>query len=716
MNQKGSVWWKWDLHVHTPASFSWEGQRFGRMTPGQADEACRQLVQRMNAADVAAFAVMDYWTFDGYLRIKAFLSANPDVKLEKALFPGMELRCEAPADFRMNIHVILSDELTEQQLADFKNALRIPLVNRPLSEDAIAEAAGKLSLDKLRAIGHREVDLNDPEKRLLIGYKTVLVSRDSFFDAFAVVPHGKGVILLPFDAYHGLRGINWREHPLLTTEFMSRAHMFEARHQDAINAFHGIRTPANGAFFENFIRSIGGKPKPAISGSDAHCLSKYGVFPELPDGGTRCTWVKANPTFRGLLQLRTEPAARVHVGAEPPKLALVREHPTKYIRSISIRKKAGSDLPEAWFDIELRLNHDLVAIIGNRGNGKSALADVLGLLGRSRNQAHFSFLHKDKFRHPKLNKAKHFEATLTWEDGESVRCCLDDPPAAMDVERIRYIPQNYLETVCNEIKMKAGEGFDSELKSVIFSHVPLEERLGKASLDDLLAFKTRQTSQTIDILKGQLHELNTQIVQVEQRLTPEHRQTLQNQLELKEKELAAHDAARPAEVLPPSDDPAAQALAEQATAEIGRIRTQLGEVEATIGRTQTEVRALTRALANVTAAEGQLDNFERQHGEFLQALSGSLADLGIEATDLVKLTIDRVPLSAKRAALDQKMAEAKRQLDPCVPASLVSRKQSLASQIADLQANLDGPAKQFQEYVTALRDCPIRGVFHKSLG
>lgn len=702
MSPEGSVWRKWDLHIHTHASFSWQGQQFSRMTPEQADEACRQLVQQMNAADAAAFAVMDYWTFDGYLRIKAFLRANLDIKLEKALFPGMELRCEAPADFRMNIHVILSDELTEQQLADFKNALRIPLINRPLSEEAIAEAAGELSLDKLRAVGHQAMDLNDPEKRLLIGYKTVLVSRDSFFEAFKAVPPGKGVIFLPFDTYNGVREINWRDHPILTTEFMSRAHMFEARRQDVIDAFHGIRTAANGTFFDNFMRSIGGKPKPAVSGSDAHSLSKYGVFPELPDGGARCTWVKANPTFRGLFQLQTEPAARVHIGTEPPKLALVREHPTKYIRSISIRKKHGSDLLEAWFNTELRLNHDLVAIIGNRGNGKSALADMLGLLGRSRNHAHFSFLNNDKFRDPKLNRAKHFEATLTWEDGESVRCCLDDPPAAADVERVRYIPQNYLEMVCNEIKMKPGEGFDYELKSVIFSHVPLEERLGKASLDDLLAFKTRQTSQTIDILKDQLHELNTQIVQVEQWLTPEHRQTIQNQLELKEQELTAHDAAKPTEVLSPSDDPAAQALAEEATAEINRIRTERGMVETTIGQTQTEVRGLTMALAGVTAVEGQLDNFERQYKEFLEELRGSLADLGIEATDLVKVTIDRVPLAAKRAALDEGMTAAKHRLDSGDPNSLVSRKQSLTVQIPVLQANLDGPAKQFQEYITAL--------------
>jgi hypothetical protein len=37
-----------------------------------------------------------------------------------------------------------------------------------------------------------------------------------------------------------------------------------------------------------------------------------------------------------------------------------------------------------WFDVELPLNHDLVAIIGKKNSGKSALADVVALVGDKR--------------------------------------------------------------------------------------------------------------------------------------------------------------------------------------------------------------------------------------------------------------------------------------------------------------------------------------------
>lgn len=32
-----------------------------------------------------------------------------------------------------------------------------------------------------------------------------------------------------------------------------------------------------------------------------------------------------------------------------------------------------------WFDTELELNTGLIAIIGNKGSGKSALSDIIGL-------------------------------------------------------------------------------------------------------------------------------------------------------------------------------------------------------------------------------------------------------------------------------------------------------------------------------------------------
>src|SRR5205085_203281 len=86
----------------------------------------------------------------GFIGLRKFLRENQDVKLTKTVFPGMELRVEAPVTFRMNIHVLLTDELSDQELEDFKSKITLAMINRPLSDEAIASVPEKLSVDKIK--------------------------------------------------------------------------------------------------------------------------------------------------------------------------------------------------------------------------------------------------------------------------------------------------------------------------------------------------------------------------------------------------------------------------------------------------------------------------------------------------------------------------------------------------------------------------------------
>ena len=118
----------------------------------------------------------------------------------------------------------------------------------------------------------------------------------------------------------------------------------------------------------------------------------------------------------------------------------------------------------------------MIAIIGNKGSGKSALADILALAGDTSRCEDFSFLDKKKFREKKL--ADNFEVTVRWEDGtETVHNLQDDPDPNMP-ETIKYIPQTYLETVCTETSVDEGSAFQHELRKVIFSHITDAQRLG----------------------------------------------------------------------------------------------------------------------------------------------------------------------------------------------------------------------------------------------
>ena len=277
---------------------------------------------------------------------------------------------------------------------------------------------------------------------------------------------------------------------------------------------------------------------PMVIGSDNHDIHDYKL--KIP------TWVRSDPTMEGLRQILNEPTARIFRGDMPHLLKRVAENKTKYIERIEIRKLPAATLKDTWFDCEVPLSPGLVAIIGNKGSGKSALSDVIGLLGDTRHGDSFSFLNAEKFRQPKNNKARSFEGKAFWENGSVASKHLDAATDTTAVETVKYIPQNYLETVCNEIRGGGESRFDAELKSVIFSHVPEASRIEAESLDELIEYRTKEIYGSIELLKSELHSLNVGIVDFEEMLESEFRQKLESQLAEKQREIEAHEAIKPA--------------------------------------------------------------------------------------------------------------------------------------------------------------------------
>src|ERR1700761_7344636 len=97
--ERGSEWRLWDLHVHTPASFHWNGQRFDQAhDSAQNRSLVDEMIAALNAAKPAVFALMDYWTFDGWFALKKRLLQSGAPRLHKTVFPRIELRLAAPSD------------------------------------------------------------------------------------------------------------------------------------------------------------------------------------------------------------------------------------------------------------------------------------------------------------------------------------------------------------------------------------------------------------------------------------------------------------------------------------------------------------------------------------------------------------------------------------------------------------------------------------------
>ncbi len=374
---RGSEWRLWDLHIHTPASYNFNGQRFATMTPAEKTAAITQIIANINESDVAAYAINDYWTFDGYLDLRKAHDAGEII--HKTVFPAIELRIESASDARLNIHVILSDKVTVQQLHDFKSHLKLRLTDRSLSDEAIKEYAGRLDDAKAKVHGALDGYRDDPAALALLGAKTAEVTKASFEAALKTIPAHLRLVMVPYDSYGGMTEIDWETQPSENLYFMQLVDVVETRKQKDIDLFACRTTPANAAFIQNFRVTIGGRPKPCVSGSDGHSIAAFKTW--RTETKTRKTWIKADPTFEGLRQIIFEPTARVRVQETNP----VASYTKPFVSSLSIAQEFSPfpnsplyENPRSGQEPGLPLNSDLVCVIGGRGTGKSCLVDYLG--------------------------------------------------------------------------------------------------------------------------------------------------------------------------------------------------------------------------------------------------------------------------------------------------------------------------------------------------
>jgi hypothetical protein len=110
-------------------------------------------------------------------------------------------------------------------------------------------------------------------------------------------------------------------------------------------------------------------PKAILLGSDSHSFLDFNN--KL---GEQFTWIKADPTFKGLRQILFEPEARVRIMGKNP----LEDFPKPYFSSIKINEtKIFNNSAVKFTDNEISLNPDLVTIIGGRGTGKSLLLDSI---------------------------------------------------------------------------------------------------------------------------------------------------------------------------------------------------------------------------------------------------------------------------------------------------------------------------------------------------
>jgi ABC-type lipoprotein export system ATPase subunit len=696
---RGSEWRRWDLHIHSP--FSILNNQFGQDFDAYASAVLTKAVERR----IAVIGVTDYFSIEGYKafrtlmgdadRLVRLLGADRAEVAKDILFlPNVELRLREmvhsnKGTARVNFHVIFSDALSPSQIEeDFLHCLRFTHEASPDRPDD----ERTLTRRNLEELGQKLKEEHEPfrdRSDLMIGASTAVVSHDAVSTLLGRDSRFRNRYLLVLPADEDLSRVKWDGQGHQVRKILvQKSHMLFSSNPSTRG--FGLGEGHNSVqSFEREFMSL----KPCVHGSDAH--DEASLFEPAED---RYCWIKSDPTFEGLRQLLFEPASRVFIGPEPPELDRIRRSAARLVDRLSFARKNAGDPNERWFDGPLELNPGLVAVIGRKGSGKSALADVLGFLGDARNHEDFSFLTPKRFLAPKKRLGDAFEATMTWRSGEEVTKTLSDPVDSSGLERVAYLPQSYLERICTELQDIDGPTpFDEELEAVIFSHVDEAERLGCASLRGLIEHRTAENDARVTALRGSLHEINERIVALRRQLSQESRSQLRDRLEQRRRELASHADVKPKPVPEPTETASSEESRKAAT-ELAALVERIQHLDQEIVEAETKRKQEHQRLAALNRLLERIDNLFATVQRFYAASAEDSALAGVNLTEVVALEVQRTPLLAARDESEARVAELGRSVDKTREGSLANLRAVASAGAAERRAKLDEPARRYEEY------------------
>ena len=671
-SRKGSQWRRWDLHIHTPETKLSDCYKSeGAVWDGYID--C------LEKSPVQAFGITDYFSADGYFSLlERYQKKYPETN--KVFFPNIEFRLvEAISQKNSNpdIHVIFDND-TEACSRDSINRFLLTL-----KTSADRETGARISCAELRTPAQ---------------YKAATVSFGELKEALEGTFGKTRPYLVAFPAKNdGIRS---------TDNSAPRKVLISDKIDKGSHLFFGDSQSRNWFLGTNRYKDGESQPKPVVSASDAHSFDDL----ERLEGnvfGSEPTWIKADLTFRGLKQICFEPEARVHIGPKPEVETRKSNQATKFLDELEIDQKEGYDgVNGYWFKkVNIQLNPELVVIIGNKGSGKSALVDIIGLLSNSRQENNFSFLvnNRDNKKFRQRGYSENFTAELKWQSGSTVSKQLDENIDESQPEAVRYLPQNYFEQLTNEIEIQE---FRKEIENVVFSHVEETDRMGKATFKDLQEFKTQQSKQETSLLKTKLRELNIEIINLEEQSDPLFRKRLEGELKAKEDELSSLKKAKPAEISKPDEESEEQQKLTERISQLELRREKLASKERKFIDDLTQkknlLQKLKALLQNVSSLEAHI---QRQKSE-LKIICDELG-LDIEKIIASKIKVEPINDQIIRVETEIQKLESDSNLDfakdtqPEFFETLPDLKSAigrLGEEINELKDKLGTPQREYQSY------------------
>jgi len=467
MLNRGSVWRRWEPHVHAPGTVM--NNQF------KSPDAWNEYLAALETAapTIEAIAVTDYYvtdTYEEFLRHKQG-GRLPNVKL---IFPNIELRLDAATSKGgfVNLHLLVSPE-DPNHLEELRR-----LLSR-LHFNAKQDRFDCTRSDLIRLGKIANPAITDERAALEYGASQFKVSFQQLRGVWSESGWAKKNILVAVagGTTDGTSGIRSAADQTIRKEIEGFADVIFASSPAQREYWLGLRNLSPDAIRSEY-RSL----KPCLHGSDAHKLDDV-----ASPFGERYSWIKGGLEFDSLRQACIDPESRAYVGEKPPLAAM----PSQVISNVRIDGANWAVTPD------IPLNSGLVAIIGARGSGKTALADVIAA-GCDAISA--SGWNADENASPSfLVRARGLigdaSTTLTWGGGTTTTRSLDgrDANGHASFPRARYLSQQFVEELCSS--KGASDGLLAEIERVIFETQPDDDRQWAADFSELRDQKTERFQQ-----------------------------------------------------------------------------------------------------------------------------------------------------------------------------------------------------------------------------
>jgi energy-coupling factor transporter ATP-binding protein EcfA2 len=623
---QGSEWRRWDLHVHTPDTIL--NDQFGTWE--------EYLTAIEVHPTVKVMGITDYMTITNYQKLRELKTYGriPNIEL---LIPNIEFRIAPPTEkaTAVNIHLLICPD-------------------DPNHEQEILNALGRLHWrydkgnyscvpDQLEALGRAfDPSILDARAALRAGVTQFKVDVSRFREWYDGEQWLRQNSLVAVDAGEtGLSGFQRDGAWAATRDEITRFSqiLFSGRPGER-EFWLGQGTDEN----RETVKRLGG-PKPCVHGSDAHDIAK--LFNPAQD---RFCWIKADPTFEGLRQILYEPGDRVFIGPTPP----VYYDEARIIKKIRLRNANG------WFDdAELPLNAGLVSIIGQKGSGKSALAELIAYAAGS-----WEADSPDRF----LTRAGHhlegLEISLERADGSDARAVLGY--RALEENGVRYLSQKFVERLCSEDHL--GTALVREIEAVIFSYTDPTDTLNASNFEELRTLRTQSIREEGDRWRSDIHRL------------------IREECALRENAAKLHEKNARVKALTGERDGLVKQMPKAASAEEEHIQRELQGKREALTRVQQAAGVEKQALQKIADIRNRVAGFKAQMTRFCSELEVLLTEAGIPEADRAAFRPTfpedtEAPLTRRATALRQAIAN--REGTPENPADGTIR--SLQGQIAALE-------------------------------